>query len=84
MEEDGGSVLFWGCITANGPGYGGTTLMDGSVDSIVYVAILQTSLLGTLEYRYDMSRNVIRFQLDNVMPHTSGFTQDRFGANGII
>ncbi|KAG2190301.1 hypothetical protein INT46_011807, partial [Mucor plumbeus] len=49
VEVDGGSVLFWSCITANGPGYG-TTVMDGS-----------TSLLDTLEY-YDMNRNVISFQ----------------------
>ena len=60
VEGDGGSVLFWGCITANDPGYG-TTVMDGSVDSTVYVDILQTSLLNTLEY-YDMNCNVIRFQ----------------------
>jgi hypothetical protein len=31
-----------------------------------------------------MNRNVIRFQLDNVMPHTSEFKQDWFGANSII
>ncbi|KAG2214661.1 hypothetical protein INT46_005678 [Mucor plumbeus] len=49
VEGDGGSVLFWGCITANDPGYG-TTVMDGSVDSTIYVDILQTSLLDTLEY----------------------------------
>ncbi|KAG2203822.1 hypothetical protein INT46_008019 [Mucor plumbeus] len=29
VEGGGGSVLFWGCITANDPGYG-TTVMDGS------------------------------------------------------
>ncbi|KAG2208413.1 hypothetical protein INT46_009614 [Mucor plumbeus] len=82
VEGDGGSVLFLGCITANGPGYG-TTVMDGSVDSTVYVDILQTSLLDTLEY-YDMDRNVIRFQQDNATPHTSGITQDWFSANGFI
>ncbi|KAG2190570.1 hypothetical protein INT46_002072, partial [Mucor plumbeus] len=82
VEGDGESVLFWGCITANGPGYG-TTVMDGSVDSTVYIDILQTSLLDTLEY-YDMDRNVIRFQQDNATPHTSGITQDWFGANGFI
>jgi hypothetical protein len=57
--------------------------MDCSVDLIVYVDILQASLLDTLEY-YDMNCNVIRFQQDNVMPHTSGITQDWFGANSII
>jgi hypothetical protein len=34
--------------------------MDCSVDKIVYINILQTSFLDTLEY-YDMNRNVIRF-----------------------
>ena len=82
MEGNGGSVLFWDCITANGPDYN-TTVMDGSLVLIVYVDILQDSLLDTLEY-YDMNRNVIRFQQDNVMPHTSGITQDWFGANSII
>jgi len=82
VEGDGGSVLLWGCITANDPGYS-TTVMDGSVDSTVYVDILQTSLLDTLEY-YDMNRNVIRFQQDNATPHTSGITQDWFIANGFI
>ncbi|KAG2206449.1 hypothetical protein INT46_006977 [Mucor plumbeus] len=79
---DGGSVLFWGFITANGPGYG-TTVMDGSVDLTVYVDILQTSLLDTLEY-YDMNRNVIRFQQDNATPHAFGITQDWLSANDFI
>ena len=57
--------------------------MDGSLDSIVYVDILQTSLLDTLEY-YDMNRNVIRFQQDNATPHTSGITKEWFGANSIM
>ncbi|KAG2191930.1 hypothetical protein INT46_011851 [Mucor plumbeus] len=53
--------------------------MDGSLDSIVYVDTLQTSLLDTLEY-YDMNRNVIRFQQDNATPHTSGITKEDWPA----
>ncbi|KAG2202328.1 hypothetical protein INT46_010332 [Mucor plumbeus] len=34
--------MFWSCITATGPGYG-TTIIDGSIDSSVYVDILETS-----------------------------------------
>jgi hypothetical protein len=82
VEGDGRSVLFWGCITANGPGYG-TTVMDGSVDSIVYINILQNSPLDALEY-YNINRNVIPFQQDNATPHTSGIIQGWLGANGII
>ncbi|KAG2199421.1 hypothetical protein INT46_011071 [Mucor plumbeus] len=36
-------VMFWSCITATGPGYG-TTIIDGSIDSSVYVDILEASL----------------------------------------
>jgi hypothetical protein len=82
VEGDNGSVLFWGCIIANGPGYS-TAVMDGSVDSIVYVDILQPSLLDTLKY-YNMNRNVIRFQQDNTTPHTFGITQGWFGSNNFI
>ncbi|KAG2212053.1 hypothetical protein INT46_009427 [Mucor plumbeus] len=82
VEGDGGSVLFRGCITANGPGYG-TTVMDGSIDSTVYVDILQPSLLDTLEY-YDMNRNVIPFQQDNATPYTSRITQGWFSSNDFI
>ncbi|KAG2208010.1 hypothetical protein INT46_010746, partial [Mucor plumbeus] len=35
-------VMFWSCITATGPGYG-TTIIDGSIDSSVYVDILEAS-----------------------------------------
>ncbi|KAG2215111.1 hypothetical protein INT46_002943 [Mucor plumbeus] len=80
VEGDGGSVLFWCCVTANGPDYG-TTAMGSSIDSIVYADTLQTSLLDDLEY-YDMNRNVIRFQQDNASPHTSGIIQNWFSANG--
>ncbi|KAG2189736.1 hypothetical protein INT46_005302, partial [Mucor plumbeus] len=38
-----GGVIFWSCITATGPGYG-TTIIDGSIDSSVYVDILEASL----------------------------------------
>ncbi|KAG2196084.1 hypothetical protein INT46_010151 [Mucor plumbeus] len=82
VEGNGGSVLFWGSITENGPGYG-IIVMNGSVDSTVYVDILHTSLLDTLEH-YDMNCNVIRFQQDNATPHTSGITQDWLSTNGFI
>ena len=80
VQGDGGSVIFWACITANGPGYG-TTVSEGSVNAGVYTEILETSLLDTLEY-YCMDRNEIRFQQDNATPHTSGTTKEWFRANG--
>jgi hypothetical protein len=35
--------MFWTCITAKGPGYG-TTIIEGSINSSLYVEILQSSL----------------------------------------
>ena len=82
MEGNDGSVLFWGCITANNLDYD-TTVMDGSVDLTVYVDIMQASLLDALIV-HDMNCNVIHFQQDNATPHTSEITQGWFGANDII
>ncbi|KAG2191455.1 hypothetical protein INT46_010647, partial [Mucor plumbeus] len=49
VQNNGGGVMFWGCITSEGPGYG-TTILEGTIDSLEYVKILDTSLLDTLEY----------------------------------
>ncbi|KAG2194674.1 hypothetical protein INT46_004216 [Mucor plumbeus] len=68
-DGDGGSVLFWGLITAEGSGYG-STITEGNVNTEVYIDILQTSLLDTLEY-YGLDRKSFRFQQDNARPHTS-------------
>jgi hypothetical protein len=54
-----GWVMFWSCITATGPGHG-TTIIDGSIDSSVYVDILETSLLDTLDY-FDLHIKEVRF-----------------------
>ncbi|KAG2199790.1 hypothetical protein INT46_003552 [Mucor plumbeus] len=69
VQGDGGSVLFWGLITAEGPGYG-STITEGNVNTEVYIDILKTSLLDTLEY-YGLDRKSFRFQQDNATPHTS-------------
>jgi hypothetical protein len=41
--------MLWSCITTKGPEYG-TTIIDGSINLSVYVDILKTSLLETLDY----------------------------------
>ncbi|KAG2200239.1 hypothetical protein INT46_004527 [Mucor plumbeus] len=53
-----GGVMLWSGITATGPGYG-TTIIDGSIDSSVYVDILETSLLDTLCNRAPSHTSVI-------------------------
>ncbi|KAG2191146.1 hypothetical protein INT46_010970 [Mucor plumbeus] len=80
VQRDGGSVLFWGLITAEGPGYG-STITERNVNTEVYIDILQTSLLGTLEY-YGLDRKSFRFQQDNARPHTSVPTKQWFQPQG--
>ncbi|KAG2209070.1 hypothetical protein INT46_003645 [Mucor plumbeus] len=74
--DDGGSVLFWNLITAEEPEYG-STITEGDVNTDVYIDILLTSLLDTLEY-CGLDRKSFRFQQDNATPHTSVPTKQWF------
>jgi hypothetical protein len=76
VQGDGGSVFFWGLITAEGPGYG-FTITEENANTEVYTDILQTFLLDTLEY-YGLGRKSFRFQQDNATPHTSVLTKQGF------
>ena len=49
VQNNGGGVMFWGCITADGPGYG-TTILEGSIDSEEYIKILDSSLRDALDF----------------------------------
>ncbi|KAG2200900.1 hypothetical protein INT46_000533 [Mucor plumbeus] len=80
VQEDGGSVLFLGLITAKEPGYG-STITEGDVNAGVYIDILPTSLLDTLEY-CGLDRKSFRFQQDNATPHTSVPTKQWFQRQG--
>ncbi|KAK4510570.1 uncharacterized protein ATC70_005001 [Mucor velutinosus] len=70
VQGDGGGVIFWGMITAEGPSYG-STITEGTVNSEVYAEILDSSLLDTIEY-YGLDKKTFRLQQDNARPHTSG------------
>lgn len=72
VQGDGGSVMFWGCITAEGSGYG-TSIIEGTINSELYIDILGTSLADTLEY-FGLDRKNVRFQQDNATPHTAALT----------
>jgi hypothetical protein len=60
VQGSGDGVMFWGCISGDGPGYS-TTITDGTIDSNKYVEILKTSLMQTLKY-YGKQVKSIRFQ----------------------
>ncbi|KAG2189645.1 hypothetical protein INT46_003385, partial [Mucor plumbeus] len=81
VQEDCGSVLFWGLITAEKSEYG-STITEENVNLEVYIDILQTSLLDILEY-YGLDRKSFRFQQDNARPHTSVPIEQWFQRQGL-
>jgi transposase len=80
VQGNGDGVMFWSCISGDGPGYG-TSIIDGTIDSNEYVEILKTSLMQTLEY-YGKQVKDIRFQQDKATPHKSNITKAWFSQNG--
>jgi hypothetical protein len=54
--------MFWTCITAKGPGYS-TAIIEGTINSSLYVEILQPSFKDTLDY-YELDSKHVRFQRD--------------------
>lgn len=80
VQGDGGGVVFWGMISAEGPSYG-STVIEGTVNSEVYTEILGSSLLDTIEY-FRLDKKNFRFQQDNAKPHTSGPTKEWLERHG--
>jgi transposase len=68
VKFGGGSLMMWGCMTAQGIGY--ACRIYGPMDASLYVNILNDEFLRTLEY-YGMDRENIVFQQDNDPKHTS-------------
>ena len=68
MKFGGGSLMFWGCMTAQGVGYG--CCIDGRMNAETYTSILDNYLLPTIKY-YKMNKNHLIFQQDNDPKHTS-------------
>ncbi|KAK4513719.1 uncharacterized protein ATC70_005724 [Mucor velutinosus] len=80
MQGNNNRVMFWSCITAEGLGYG-TTIIEGSINSGLYVDILKTSLDDTLEH-FGKTLSDVRFQQDKATPHISNITKRWFTDNG--
>ena len=62
VKFGGGSLMMWGCMTAQGVGY--SCKIDGTMDADLYTSILDDEFLNTLEY-YGMEKDEIIFQQDN-------------------
>jgi transposase len=68
VKFGGGSLMMWGCMTAQGVGH--ACRIDDRLDAQLYVRILDDEFLGTLEY-YGLEKDEIVFQQDNDPKHTS-------------
>lgn len=68
LKFGGGSIMIWGCITWDGPGF--ATKIDGKMDADLYVEILDDELLQSLAY-YGKDVDDVIFQQDNDPKHTS-------------
>jgi transposase len=68
MKFGGGNLMFWGCMTAKGVGYG--CRIDGRMNADIYTSILNDFLLPTIKY-YKLNKRTAIFQQDNDSKHSS-------------
>ena len=80
VKFGGGSLMLWGCMTAQGVGY--TCRIDRRMDAEVYTGILDDYLLPTIEY-YNLDKDTVIFQQDNDPKHTSHAAREWFQGNEI-
>ena len=75
----GGSLMIWGCMTWDGPGY--ATKIDGRMDADLYCQIMEDELQKSLAFYGKTVEDVI-FQQDNDPKHTSKKAQTWFRDHG--
>src|SRR3979490_2270534 len=67
VKFGGGSVMVWGCMLWDGPGY--ACQIDARMDGDLFIQILDDELQGTLTH-YGKTPQDIIFQQDNDPKHT--------------
>lgn len=72
VKHGGGSLMFWGCMTSKGLGYG-CQIYEGTMKKEDYINILDTTLKESLEY-YGLGKNEYIFQHDNDPKHKAKAT----------
>ena len=70
VKHGNGSLMVWGCVTAWGTGR--LIRIDGIMDAVKYVEIVEEGLLGTLS-DYGLTNNDVIFQQDNDPKHTANW-----------
>jgi transposase len=66
VKHGGGSIMIWGCMTAEGPG--NMCKIDGTMDQYLYKTILEDDLLKTIDF-YQLDAQKVIFQHDNDPKH---------------
>ena len=72
VKHGGGSLMMWGCITVQGPGYA-CQIYDGTMNSEVYQHILDTTLREFMEF-YGLDWSESYYQQDGEPKHHSKST----------
>ena len=67
LKFGGGSLMIWGCMLWEGPGY--ACKIDGRMDGDLYIKILQDELGESLQH-YNKQMGDVIFQQDNDPKHT--------------
>jgi len=73
VKHGGGYVMVWGAITRHGVGR--LIFIEGTMDSKVFVDVLDRGFNGTLKM-YDLAPESVYLQQDNDPKHTSKYTQE--------
>ena len=81
VKFGGGSLMMWGCMTAQGIGY--ACRINGHMDAQLYMHILDDEFLRTLEY-YRLDVDKIIFQQDNDPKHTSHIARQWFENKSVL
>jgi transposase len=72
VKFGGGSVCVWSCMSWDGPGY--IAMIDETLDSQLYIQILQEELQMSIE-EWGMAKEELVFQHDNDPKHTAKVTK---------
>ena len=72
VKFGGGSIMVWSCFSFHGVGY--EKLILGTMNSDLYISILEDEYLATLEF-YNLDASETYFQHDNDPKHTSRKTR---------
>ena len=79
VKFGGGSVMVWGCMLWDGPGY--ACKIDGRIDGDLFIQILDDQLQETLTH-YGKTPQDIIFQQDNNPKHTCKKAHEWFKNHG--